>query len=187
MTIDTGSTAWILLSTATLTLVAPGLGLFYGGMSDKKNILSTIAYGILVYCMVTLVWSMIGFSLAFGNSTIAKGFIGDCTYCWLRGISQTTESNYAPSVPFAAHFFYQTAVAGMSAILFISALIGRLRTAFIILITTAYILAIYSIVTYWIRNTDGWLNKLGVIDFGGGSFVHIVSGFAALGSHHYLG
>jgi Amt family ammonium transporter len=89
MTIDSGSTAWILISGALATLVAPGFGLFFGGMADKKNILTTIAYCILIFSTAVIAWALLGFSFAFGNSTVARGFIGDCSYCWLKGISIT--------------------------------------------------------------------------------------------------
>ena len=187
MTIDTGSTAWILISGALATLIAPGFGLFYGSMADKKNILTTIAYCILIFSTAVITWGLLGFSLAFGNSTVAKGFIGDCSYCWLKDILQISESTYATNVPFSAFFFYESTIAGLGAVLSILSFVGRMRVAFIIILTIAYILTIHSIVTYWVRNNDGWLNKFGYIDFGGGSYVHLTSGFSSLGAIYYLG
>lgn len=94
---------------------------------------------------------------------------------------------YAPNVPFTALFFFESVIAGLGAVLSILSLIGRIRVAFIIVLTIAYILTIHSIVAYWVRNKEGWLNVFGYIDFGGGSYVHIASGFSALGAIYYLG
>lgn len=187
MTVDTGSTAWVLICGALATLVAPGFGLFFGGMADRKNILTTIAYCILIFSTAVIAWGLLGFSFAFGNSTVARGFIGDCTYCWLKGISNGNESVYAPNVPFSALFFYESTIAGLGAVLFLLSFVGRMRVAFIMAMAIAYILSIHSIVTYWVRNNDGWLSVFGYIDFGGGSYVHIASGFSSLGAIYYLG
>lgn len=84
---DSGSIAWVMASACTIVLMAPGISLFYAGTVNKKNFLSIIAYSFLIFSISTLTWGLLGFSLAFGQKTLASGFIGDCTYCGLRYIS----------------------------------------------------------------------------------------------------
>ena len=87
--LNDGDNAWVLISACMVMFMVPGLSFFYGGMVDKKNLLSTIAYCLLTFCVSSIVWALLGFSLAFGDETGAKGFIGDCKYCGLRNMTNT--------------------------------------------------------------------------------------------------
>jgi ammonium transporter, Amt family len=91
-TVDSGDNAWVLVAGSLVMFMTPGVGFFYGGMVNKKNLLSTIAYCLLVFCIATITWALLGFSLAFSSQSGATGFIGDCTYCGLRNISLTIGS-----------------------------------------------------------------------------------------------
>lgn len=167
--------------------MTPGVGFFYGGMVNKKNLLSTIAYCLLVFCIASITWGLLGFSLAFGNTTAATGFIGDCVYCGLRNISLTVYTKYAPTVPMPSFFFFQMMFAAITPAIFIGSIIGRIRVPFLVCLTIAFNIIVYSPIAYWVWNHDGWLFKMGAIDFAGGNVIHIPAGFAGLASAVYLG
>jgi ammonium transporter, Amt family len=184
---DSGSIAWVMAASTTIMLMAPGIALFYGGLVNKKNLLSIIAFSILIFSVSTITWGLVGFSLAFGNPNIASGFIGDCIYCGLRYISDTKTNPFSSNVTFQTYFFLEMLYAGVAGVIVITPFIGRLRTIYLILIAISYQLIIYSPITYWIRSPNGWLNKMGVIDFSGGTMVHLTSGFAAYALFKMIG
>jgi ammonium transporter, Amt family len=167
--------------------MTPGVGFFYGGMVNKKNLLSTIAYCFLVFCIATITWALLGFSLAFSTQSGATGFIGDCTYCGLRNIALTVDTPYAPTLPLSTFFLFQTMFAAITPAIFIGSVIGRIRVSFLIVLTVAFNIIVYSPITFWMWNHDGWLYKMGAIDFAGGNVIHISAGFAGLASAVYLG
>lgn len=167
--------------------MTPGVGFFYGGMVNKKNLLSTIAYCLLVFCIASVTWGLVGFSLAFGNTTGANGYIGDCVYCGLRNISLTVYTEYAGTIPLASFFFFQTMFAAITPAIFIGSIIGRIRVPFLIVLTVAFNIIVYSPIAYWVWNHQGWLYKMGALDFAGGDVIHIPAGFAGLASAVYLG
>lgn len=184
---DTGSMAWVLGAATAIVLMSPGVGLFYGGLVNKKNLLSIIGFTFLIFSTSTLVWALVGFSLAFGFPTLAKGFIGDCTYCGLRGIADAPTNAYSSTVSFPAYFFLEMLYAGVAGVIVVMPFVGQLRTIYLFLISMSYQLIIYSPITYWIRTPNGWMNGMGIIDFSGGAMVHLTSGFAALGMLYMLG
>jgi ammonium transporter, Amt family len=184
---DSGSMAWVMGSATAIVLMAPGIGLFYGGLVNKKNLLSIVGFTFLIFSTSTLVWALVGFSLAFGPPTIAKGFIGDCTYCGLRDISDEVTNKYSSTVSFPAFFFLEMLYAGVAGVIVAIPFVGRLRTIYLVLISMSYQFIIYSPVTYWIRTANGWMNGMGVIDSSAGTMVHLTSGFAALGVLYMLG
>lgn len=167
--------------------MTPGVGFFYGGMVNKKNLLSTIAYCLLVFCIASITWALVGFSLAFGGTTAAKGFIGDCRYCGLRNLALNPDDQYSPTIPITTFFFFQTMFAAITPAIFIGSVIGRIRIPFLIVLTIAFNLIVYSPIAYWTWNHEGWLFKRGAIDFAGGNVIHIPAGFAGLASAVYLG
>lgn len=102
---DSGSIAWVMVSSITAFLMVPGVGLFYSGLTHKKSLLSTIGFSYLIFSISTLTWGLLGFSLAYGNQTLAKGFIGDCNYCGLRNISLSLKNPFSNNITFSAFFF----------------------------------------------------------------------------------
>jgi len=182
-----GNTSWVMIAGAMVMFMAPGVGLFYGGMVNKKNVLSTIAYCFLVFSAGSLTWALLAFSLAFGNRTVADGFIGDCTYCGLRNIVDHPENPYCPNLPFSTFFFFQMMFAAITPALFVGSIVGRIRILFLLLLSIGFIIIVYSPLAYWIWNKDGWLYKMGAIDFAGGLVIHVSAGFAGLASAVYLG
>jgi Amt family ammonium transporter len=105
MGVDTGDNSYVIISSALTMIMTPGLGFFYGGMVNKKNMLTTIAYCFIVFSIVSVVWALIGFSLVFGDTT-NSGFIGDCSHCGLLNINEIPDPNYGPTVPVASVFFF---------------------------------------------------------------------------------
>lgn len=186
-TTDTGSTAWVLTAAMTTMLIVPGLSFFYAGSATKKNLLTTISMGFMIFCISTLSWGLVGFSLAFGAPTIASGFVGDCSYCAFRYISDSTSNSFSSKVPFTTYFFLQMIYAGLAPVIFITPAIGRIRTVFLILFTISYQLIVYSPITYWLRSSNGWLNRMGAIDFAGAAPIHLASGVAVLSILYFIG
>jgi Amt family ammonium transporter len=183
--VNDGDNAWILTGSCLVMFMTPGVGFFYGGMVDKKNLLSTIAYCLLTFCVASLVWALLGFSLAFGEPTGADGYIGDCTYCGLRNLATTLGSVYAPTIPFVTFFIFQTMFAAITPALVVGSIVGRIRLSFILIFTLCFNIIIYSPIAYWMWNKNGWLYKMDAIDFAGGNVIHIPAGFAALAAAIY--
>lgn len=106
MTLSDGSSvAWVLASSIAAFLMVPGVGLFYSGLTHKKSLLSTIGFSYLIFSISTIAWGLLGFSLAYGNETLAKGFIGDCVFCGLKGISFNEANPFSNNISFSAFFF----------------------------------------------------------------------------------
>lgn len=184
---DSGSIAWVMASSITAFLMVPGVGLFYSGLTHKKSLLSTIGFSYLIFSISTLTWGLLGFSLAYGNQTLAKGFIGDCNYCGLRNISLSLKNLFSNNITFSAFFFEEMIKAGISSVILAIPFMGKLRPIFLILMTISHQLIIYSPITYWLRSSHGWLNKMGAIDFSGGTMVYLSAGFAVLGMLYMIG
>ena len=104
-TYDSGSIAWVMASSMSIILISPGIGLFYAGLTNKKNLLSVISFSFLIFSISTLTWALVGFSLAFGQPTLISGLIGDCTYCGIRYISDTIINPFSTNITFSTYFF----------------------------------------------------------------------------------
>ena len=185
--INYGDNAWLLAASCLVMFMTPGVGFFYGGMVDKKNMLSTIAYCLLTFCVASITWALLGFSLAFGNETGANGFIGDCVYCGLRNLVHNDNNVYAPTVPLVSFFIFQTMFAAISPALLVGSIVGRVKISFVLIFTVAFNIIIYAPIAYWLWNKNGWLYKMGTVDFAGGNVIHIPAGFAALAAAIYTG
>lgn len=184
---DSGSVAWVMAAASSIMLMAPGVGFFFGGTVSRKNLLSIISFSFLIFGTSTITWGLVGFSLAFGPETLARGFIGDCTYCGLRYISDNDKNPYSTVVSLPAFFFLEMLYAGVAGVIAIVPFVGRLRTIYLVLISISFQLIIYAPVNYWIRTSSGWMNRLGVIDFSGGAIVHITAGFATAAVQFMVG
>ena len=187
MSSTTFDNSWILSCSAVMMAMVPGLCLFYSSLTNKKNQLTTISQTFLAFSMGCITWALISYSLANGSKTIAKGFIGDCTYCGMRSISLSFNPIDGTTVSASATFAYSLVLAGIAPMIFVSELVGRVRLAFILLFTIGYSIIIYAPVYYWVRSKDGWLYGLDIVDSYGGYYVHLTSGFTALASSVYLG
>jgi Amt family ammonium transporter len=177
--IDTGDTAWVLISTAlVLAMTAPGLALFYGGMVRSKNALGTIMQSFIILCLISLQWVLWGYSLAFGPD---KGhLIGGLEWLGLNGVGLEPNADYAATVPHQAFMIFQMMFAVITPALITGAFAERIKFSSFIMFTLVWATFIYDPLAHWVWAVGGWVRNLGALDFAGGTVVHISSGFSAL-------
>ena len=185
--INTGDTAWVLTSAALVMLMTPGLALFYGGLVRRKNVLSTIMHSVFILALVSVTWVLIGFTLAFGKDVNGWGIIGGLDYIGLHGVGKEPLTQYAPTIPGSAYMAFQMMFAVITPALITGAFAERKRFKAFVLFSLLWTLLVYSPIAHWVWGQGGWLNKLGAIDFAGGTVVHISSGVAALVAALVLG
>jgi ammonium transporter, Amt family len=184
--INSGDTAWVLTSAALVMLMTPGLALFYGGLVRRKNVLSTIMQSIFILALVSVTWVLFGFTLAFGKDVNGWGIIGGLDFIGLRGIGKGPLA-YAPTVPGMAFVAFQMMFAVITPALITGAFAERKRFKAFVLFTLLWTLFVYSPIAHWVWGDGGWLRNMGVLDFAGGTVVHISSGVAALVAALVLG
>ncbi|HEX2140881.1 MAG TPA: ammonium transporter, partial [Candidatus Limnocylindria bacterium] len=177
--IDSGDTAWVLISTALVMLMTPGLALFYGGLVRRKNVLSTLMHSFFMLALVGVTWVLWGYSLAFGPDT-GLGLIGGLEWVGLEGVTGEPSSTYAPTVPHLAFMAFQMMFAVITPALITGSFAERKRFKAFVLFSVAWATFVYAPVAHWVWSPDGWLYGLGVLDFAGGTVVHLSSGVAAL-------
>ena len=175
--INTGDTAWVLVCTALVMLMTPGLAFFYGGMVRKKNILGILMQCFTVLCVLTLQWILFGYSLSFAPS---KGFFGGLSWFGLNGVGFKPYADYAATIPHELFMLFQAMFAVITPALIIGAFAERMRFSAFLLFTILWATFVYDPVCHWVWGMGGWLKELGVLDFAGGSVVHINAGIAAL-------
>ena len=176
MHIDTGDTAWLLVSSAFVLLMTPGLALFYGGMVRRKNVLSTFMYVHFALALITVQWVVVGYSLAFGDSVGAFGFIGDLKYFFTGSIATEARG----TVPHLAFMAFQMKFAIITPALIAGAFVERMRFSAYVFFALMWTTFVYDPVAHWTWAEGGWLYKLGVLDFAGGTVVHLTAGVSAL-------
>jgi len=182
--IDHGDTAWMLASTAlVLMMTVPGVALFYGGMVRKMNVLATIMQSFAICCLVSVLWMVIGYSLAF---TDGSPVIGGLSRVFLRGLDLTTASPLAPTIPETVYAIYQMTFAIITCALITGAMADRMRFSALLLFTTFWLILVYVPIAHWVWG-GGFLGTAGVLDFAGGTVVHINSGVAGLVAALVLG
>ena len=179
---DSGDTAWMLAATALVMIMLPGLALFYGGLVRRKNVLSTIMHSFFGLAIVSVVWVLVGFSLAFGPDVNCG--IGPRSATSTSSASWASASSRAPStrstIPFVLFAAFQLMFAAITPALITGAFAERKRFASFVLFTVLWSIFVYSPIAHWVWATDGWLFKLGALDFAGGTVVHASSGLSAL-------
>jgi Amt family ammonium transporter len=182
--IDTGDTAWLLTSAALVMFMTPGLALFYGGLVRSKNVLGTIMQSFFALALVTVLWVMVGYTLAFGPDR--GGLIGGLQFWGFRGVGQAPSDVYATTTPHVAFGIYQLMFAIITPALITGAIAERMKFAGYVLFLGLWSLVIYSPLAHWVWG-GGWIGDLGALDFAGGTVVHISAGAAALAAILYLG
>ena len=173
---DTGDTAWMLMSTALVMIMLPGLALFYGGLVRRKNVLSTIMHSFFGLALVSIVWVLIGFSLAFGPTSTCRssaGWIGGLDYAGSTASAWRRDRLRARPIPFVLFAAFQLMFAAITPALITGAFAERKRFGAFVLFTVLWSILVYSPLAHWVWSTDGWLFKLGALDFAGGTVVHI--------------
>ncbi len=177
---DSGNTAWLLIATAMVMVMLPGLALFYGGLVRRKNVLSTIMHSFFGLALVSVVWILVGFSLAFGPDVGGLGLIGGLDFAGFMNVGLEPSSTYATTIPFVLFAAFQLMFAAITPALISGAFAERKRFASFVIFTVLWSVLVYSPVAHWVWSVDGWLYKLGALDFAGGTVVHAASGVSAL-------
>jgi Amt family ammonium transporter len=175
--VNTGDTAWMLISTALVMLMTPGLALFYGGMVQRKNVLSTFMHCFFALGIVTVQWAVIGYSLAFGKTH--GGFIGGFDYLFMNGVGMEPK-DASSTVPHVLFMMYQGMFAIITPALIAGAFAERMKFSAYCVFTLAWATLVYDPLAHWVWGPDGWLVKRGALDFAGGTVVHLSSGISAL-------
>jgi Amt family ammonium transporter len=191
--VNSGDTAWMLTSSAlVLMMCVPGLALFYGGMVRKKNVLATLMQSFACTCLVTILWWVIGYSWAF---TPGNGFLGGSSRAWFSGVAfihgdttaRLTVSHLAPTIPESVYAMFQLTFAIITPALIAGAFADRMKFSAMLLFLGVWSLVVYVPIAHMVWEPTGWLNGAGVLDYAGGTVVHINAGIAGLASCLVLG
>ena len=177
---DTGDTAWMLMSTALVMIMLPGLAFFYGGLVRSKNVLSTVMHSFFGLALVSVVWVVVGFTLAFGPDVNGLGLIGGLNFAMFNGVGLEPSTVYAVTIPFVLFAAFQLMFAAITPALITGAFAERKRFGAFVLFTILWSIFVYSPIAHWVWSPEGWLFKLGALDFAGGTVVHLSSGVSAL-------
>ncbi len=178
--INTGDTAWVLVSAALVILMTPALGLFYGGLVRQKNVLSTIMHSFFMLALISVQWVLWGYTLAFGTDVGGLGIIGGLNFLGLANVGQEPNADYAATIPHLAFMMFQGAFAIITPALISGAFAERKRFKSFIIFSLLWATFVYDPVAHWVWGVGGWLRVLGAADFAGGTVVHITSGVSAL-------
>lgn len=176
---NAADTAWIIVATALVFLMTPGLAFFYGGMVHRKNVISTMIKSMVAAGVVSILWVVVGYSLCFGKSI--GGFIGDpTTFLFFKRVNSGAPWSLAPTIPMTLFALFQLMFAIITPGLVVGAVAERIRFTSYILFIALFSLLVYAPIAHWTWHPDGFLFKAGVLDFAGGTVVHISAGCAAL-------
>jgi Amt family ammonium transporter len=181
---DSGHTAWVLMSAALVLFMTPGLAFFYGGMVRSKNVLGMLMQNFFSMGLVSVLWAAVVFSLAFGGS--GNGWIGNFNFAWLAHLGDAKASlpgytgDFALAIPVMAFAAYQMMFAVITPALITGATADRMKFAGWVAFLSLWIVLVYAPVAHWVFSPTGWLFKRGALDFAGGTVVHINAGIAAL-------
>ncbi|WP_438951159.1 ammonium transporter [Porticoccus sp.] len=182
--LNSANTAWILTATAlVLFMTIPGLSLFYAGLVRAKNVLSVLMQCFAITCAVSLIWLICGYSLAFGDGGSMNAWIGNLQNVMLAGV---TEDSLAGDIPETVFFMFQMTFAIITPALIVGGFAERMRFSAVMLFSCLWLLVVYVPITHWVWG-GGWLGEMGLLDFAGGTVVHITAGVAALVTAIVLG
>jgi Amt family ammonium transporter len=185
---DTGDTAFVLISCALVLLMTPGLGFFYGGMVRSRNVLNTLMLSFMTLAVVGVQWVMIGYTLAFapGVGPLA-GFVGGLDWVGLTGLDPAPNRDYAPTIPHLAFVAFQGMFAIITPALISGSIVERVSFRAYFWFTALWSTVVYAPIAHWVWGSNGWLRGLGALDFAGGTVVHISAGVSALVAALVLG
>ena len=183
--IDTGDTAWMLISTALVMLMTPGLALFYGGMVRKKNVLGTIMQSFIIVAVISVQWALWGYTLSFGPDL--GHIIGDLSWLGLNGVGLEPNPDYAATIPHQLFMVYQMMFAVITPALITGAVAERFKFKTFLVFTILWATFVYDPLAHWVWGVGGWIRNMGALDFAGGTVVHISSGIAALAAALVVG
>ena len=188
--LDSGDTSWMLTSSLlVLMMTVPGLALFYGGLVKRNNVLATLMQSVAICCIVSVLWPMVGYALAFGEGT---GFVGSLSKVMLDDMKSTTLSSYAPTIPESVFCMFQLTFAVITTALLFGSVANRIKFSAVVLIAPLWLLLVYAPVAHWVWGSGGFIGGLNIkdyaglggygaaLDFAGGTVVHVNSGVAGL-------
>ncbi len=194
MAIDSGDTAWVITATALVMLMTPALGFFYGGLVRRKNLVSTIVQCLAIFCVVSLVWALWGYSITFGPAWFSLrlhggtfGLLGNLSKVGLMNVGAAPNPAYSSTIPELLYFAFQLKFAAITPALIIGAFAGRVRLKSLLIFIVLWTTLIYAPIAMWIWNPAGWLHVLGVEDFAGGLVVHTSAGVSAVAAAIVIG
>src|SRR6266545_6544701 len=183
--VDSGDTAFVLVAAGLVMFMTPGLALFYGGMVRAKNVLGTVMQSMFALGLVSVLWVLIGYTLAFGPDK--GGLIGGLDYLGFAGVGQEPNADLAPTIPHLAYAAFQLMFAVITPALITGAFAERMRFSGYVAFTSLWLLLIYAPLAHWVWAPGGWIRELGALDFAGGTVVHMNSGVAALAAAIVIG
>lgn len=183
--IDSGDTAWMIVSTALVMLMTPGLAFFYGGLVRRKNVLSIMMQCFMLLGVLSLQWVLFGYSLAFGPDH--GGVIGDFSWAALNGVGVEPNADYAATIPHQLFMVFQMMFAVLTPALIIGAFAERMKFSAFLVFSVLWATIVYDPMAHWVWGVGGWLRDLGALDFAGGTVVHINAGMAALAASLVIG
>ena len=178
MPFDSAHTAWVLVSSALVLFMIPGVALFYGGLVRGKNVSATLMHSLFGMGIVTVVWVLWGYSLAFGPDI--GGFIGNLKWAGLHDVSATEAGPYSEAIPHQVFMVFQGMFAIITPVLVTGAFAERMKFSAFVIFIVLWVTIVYAPMAHWMWAKDGWLGELGALDFAGGTVVHVNSGLAAL-------
>ena len=176
--INAGDTAWVLVCCSLVLLMTPALALFYGGMVRRKNVLSTLTLSYVFMALIGVQWVLYGYSLAFG--TDISGIIGGLNFLGLNGVGALPNEDYSKTIPQGLFAAFQMMFAVITPALITGAFVERVKFKSFLLFSLLWATLVYDPLCHWVWGQGGWLKKMGVLDFAGGTVVHIAAGFSAL-------
>jgi len=183
--VNSGDTAFVLISAALVMFMTPGLALFYGGMVRAKNVLGTVMQSVFALGLVSVLWVLVGYSLAFGPD---KGhLIGGLDYLGFSGVGQNPNPALSATIPHLAYAAFQLMFAVITPALITGAFAERMKFSGYVVFTSLWLLLIYAPLAHWVWAPGGWIRELGALDFAGGTVVHMNSGAAALAAAIIIG
>ena len=183
--VDPGDIAWVLAATGLVMLMTPALGFFYGGLVRRKNLISTIVQCMTIFAVVSLVWALWGYSLAFAPSL--NGVIGDLSKVGLNNVGAAANAAYSTAIPELLFFAFQLKFAAITPALIIGAFAERIRFKALLLFVVLWVTFIYAPIAHWVWGDGGWLKNMGVIDFAGGLVVHLSAAVSAVAAALVIG
>ena len=183
--VDSGDTAWILISSALVMLMTPGLALFYGGMVRTKNVLGTVMQSFIALAVISIQWVLYGYSLAFGPDV--GHVIGNLSWIGLNGVGLDPYPDYSATIPHQAFMIFQMMFAVITPALITGAIAERFKFKTYLVFLILWATFVYDPLAHWVWGMGGWIRNLGALDFAGGLVVHISSGIAALAAALVVG
>lgn len=183
--IDTGDTSWVLVSAALVLLMTPAVGLFYGGMVRKKNVVSILIQSFIIIALISLQWVLFGYTLSFGPDL--GGIIGGLKYLGLSGVGVDPDIDYAATIPHIVFMLFQGMFAIITPALIIGAFTDRIKFSTLLVFTLLWSTIVYDPVAHWMWGAGGFLKDMGALDFAGGIVVHITAGISALAAAIVIG